>query len=49
MTLGKIWSAFIIIAISVACYQLVAHKQTTIFSKMVIGKADDAVDTVDYT
>ena len=49
MTLGKIWSAFIIIAISIACYQLVAHKQTTIFSKMVIGKADDAVDTVYYT
>ena len=49
MTLGKIWSAFIIIAISVACYQLIANKQTVIFSKMVIGKADDPVDTVYYT
>lgn len=41
MTLSKIWSGFIIVAIVVACIKCFFFGQTEILSWMVIGKADD--------
>ncbi|MES2419143.1 MAG: nucleoside recognition domain-containing protein [Bacteroidota bacterium] len=41
MTLSKIWSGFIVVAIAVACIECFFFGQTEIFSWMVIGKADD--------
>ena len=41
MTLSKIWSGFIIVAIGVACIKCFFFGQTEILSWMVIGKADD--------
>ncbi len=41
MTLGKIWSGFIIVAIVVACIKCFFLGQTEILSWMVSGKADD--------
>ncbi len=41
MTLSKIWSGFIIVAIVVAASKAIFFGQTEIFSWMVIGKADD--------
>ncbi|MBS1773572.1 MAG: spore maturation protein [Bacteroidetes bacterium] len=48
MALSRIWSAFIIIAISVAAYKCFMSNDKTIFSRLVTGKADDAYDTVYY-
>lgn len=48
MALSRIWSAFIIIAITVAGYKCFFAGDKTIFSRMVTGKADDAYDTVYY-
>lgn len=47
MALSRIWSAFIIIAIAVACFQFFSGDRK-IFARMVTGKADDAYDTVYY-
>ena len=47
MALSRIWSAFIIIAITVACFKFFSGDRK-IFAKMVTGKADDAYDTVYY-
>lgn len=41
MTLSRIWSGFIIVAITVACVKCFFLGQTEILSWMVIGKADD--------
>lgn len=41
MALSRIWSAFIIVAITVAAIKCFFFGQTEIFSWMVIGKADD--------
>ncbi|MES2652591.1 MAG: nucleoside recognition domain-containing protein [Bacteroidota bacterium] len=41
MTLSRIWSGFIIVAITVACIKCFFFGQTEILSWMVIGKADD--------
>ncbi len=41
MTLSKIWSSFIIIAITVAIYKYTFLGNIDIFSWMVVGKADD--------
>jgi spore maturation protein SpmA/spore maturation protein SpmB len=44
MALGRIWSAFIIVAIVVASIKCFFLGQTEIFNWMVIGKADDAAN-----
>jgi len=48
MALSRIWSAFIIISVLVAASKAVFSGDTKIFSNMVVGKADDAYDTVRY-
>ena len=48
MALSRIWSAFILVAILVAGYRWIFNDDETIFSRMVIGKADDAYDSVSY-
>jgi spore maturation protein SpmA/spore maturation protein SpmB len=48
MALSRIWSAFIIIAVFVAASKSVFYGDSQIFSQMVVGKADDAYDTVRY-
>jgi spore maturation protein SpmA len=47
MALSRIWSAFIIVAIVVAASRYFSGDET-MFSRMVVGKADDAYDTVYY-
>jgi len=44
MALSRIWSAFIIVAITVASIKCFFFGQTDIFNWMVIGKADDAAN-----
>ena len=41
MALSRIWSAFILVAISVALFKCVYFQDVDIFSRMVVGKADD--------
>jgi spore maturation protein SpmA/spore maturation protein SpmB len=41
MALSRIWSAFIIVAIMVAVFKWISWKDTDIFNRMVVGKADD--------
>src|SRR4051812_46293726 len=48
MALSRIWSAFIIVAILVASAKSIFAGDSTIFSRMVVGKADEAYDTVRY-
>lgn len=48
MALSRIWSAFIIVAVLVASFRAVFYRDNQIFSQMVVGKADDAYDTVRY-
>jgi spore maturation protein SpmA len=48
MALSRIWSAFIIVAIAVAGFKCLFANDTTIFSRMVTGKSDDAYETVYY-
>jgi spore maturation protein SpmA len=48
MALSRIWSAFIIVAILVASFQWAVNGDKQIFGRMVIGKADDAYDSVAY-
>lgn len=47
MALSRIWSAFILIAVLVALFRF-ASGEKAIFSRMVVGKADDVADTVRY-
>ncbi|MFL9484089.1 nucleoside recognition domain-containing protein [Chitinophagaceae bacterium LWZ2-11] len=49
MALSRIWSAFIIIAIVVAGYKCIWNNDKEIFSRMVVGKAEDAYDTIKYS
>src|ERR1700704_2928711 len=46
MALSRIWSAFIITSILVAAFKWIFSNDNTIFSRMVIGKADDPYDSV---
>jgi spore maturation protein SpmA/spore maturation protein SpmB len=48
MALSRIWSAFIIVAVLVASFKAVFSGDNQIFSQMVVGKADDAYDSVRY-
>ena len=48
MALSRIWSAFIIVAVLVAAYKWIFTGDETIFNRMVVGKADDAVDSIGY-
>jgi spore maturation protein SpmA len=48
MALSRIWSAFIIVAVLVGTYQWIFSGDETIFSRMVVGKADDATDSIGY-
>jgi hypothetical protein len=41
MALSRIWSAFIIIAIGLACIKVLPDNGTRIFTNMVTGKAGD--------
>lgn len=47
MALSKIWSAFILVAITVASFRFFGGDQA-IFSRMVVGKSDDGMDTIRY-
>lgn len=47
MALSRIWSAFILVAIFVAAFKSFSGDEQ-IFSRMVIGKSDDAYDSVSY-
>ncbi len=47
MALSRIWSAFILVAITVALFRLLGGDKN-ILSRMVIGRADDAYDSVAY-
>jgi spore maturation protein SpmA/spore maturation protein SpmB len=46
MALSRIWSAFVIIAISVAAFHWLAGGNEVIFNRMVVGKADDTYSYV---
>lgn len=46
MALSRIWSAFIIVAIVVAAFRCFVGGDEKIFSRMVIGKADDTYETI---
>src|SRR5947207_8202962 len=48
MALSRIWAAFIIIAVLVASFKWIFNNDQDIFSRMVVGKANDAYDTVYY-
>src|SRR5687768_3667757 len=48
MALSRIWSAFIIIAITVAGFKYLFSNDQQIYSRMVVGKADDPYDSVSY-
>ena len=48
MALSRIWSAFIIIAITVAAFKCFVGGDEKIFNRMVVGKADEPYDTVRY-
>ncbi|MBD0294485.1 MAG: spore maturation protein [Bacteroidota bacterium] len=49
MALSRIWSAFIIVAVLVALFRFFLAGDEKIFSRMVVGKADDPYDSVSYT
>ncbi|MES1218859.1 MAG: nucleoside recognition domain-containing protein, partial [Bacteroidota bacterium] len=48
MALSRIWSAFIIVAVLVGAYKWIFTGDETIFNRMVVGKADDATDSIGY-
>ncbi len=48
MALSRIWAAFIITAVLVASYKWIFNNDQNIFSRMVVGRADDPYDTVYY-
>jgi spore maturation protein SpmA/spore maturation protein SpmB len=41
MALSRIWAAFIIVSIAVACFKWMSWGDSDIFNRMVVGKADD--------
>src|SRR5215475_5775793 len=41
MALSRIWAAFIITSILVACFKWIVWRDNDIFNRMVVGKADD--------
>ncbi|HLG38530.1 MAG TPA: nucleoside recognition domain-containing protein, partial [Chitinophagaceae bacterium] len=41
MALSRIWSAFILVSILVACFKWITWSDSNIFNRMVVGKADD--------
>ncbi len=41
MSLSRIWAAFIIVSIGVACFKWIAWKDNDVFNRIVVGKADD--------
>jgi len=41
MALSRIWSAFIIVSVFVACFKWLAWKDNEVFNRIVVGKADD--------
>jgi spore maturation protein SpmA/spore maturation protein SpmB len=41
MALSRIWAAFIIVSVFVACFKWIAWKDNDIFNRIVVGKADD--------
>lgn len=47
MALSRIWSAFIIVAIAVACFRM-AGGDDKVFVRMVVGKSSDKYDSVYY-
>lgn len=47
MALSRIWSAFIIIAVLVACVRMIGGDEK-IFNRMVVGKSSDKYDSVFY-
>ncbi len=47
MVLSRIWSAFIIIAVLVACFRMIGGDEK-IFNRMVVGKSSDKYDSVFY-
>lgn len=47
MALSRIWSAFIIIAVLVACVRLIQGDEK-IFTRMVVGKSSDKYDSIHY-
>jgi spore maturation protein SpmA/spore maturation protein SpmB len=46
MALSRIWSAFVIIAITMAAFHWVVRGNEVIFNRMVVGKADDTYSYV---
>jgi spore maturation protein SpmA len=48
MALSRIWAAFIITACLVAGYKWIFNGDESIFSRMVVGRADDPYDSVNY-
>ncbi|HVG40709.1 MAG TPA: nucleoside recognition domain-containing protein [Chitinophagaceae bacterium] len=48
MALSRIWSAFIITAILVASFKYFFANDQQIFSRMVVGRADDPYDSIAY-
>ena len=48
MVLSRIWSAFIIIAVLVAGFRMVAGDEK-IFTRMVVGKSSDKYDSIYYS
>lgn len=41
MALSRIWAAFIITSVFVACFKWIGWRDNDIFNRMVVGKADD--------
>ena len=41
MALSRIWAAFIIVSVFIACFKWIAWKDNDIFNRIVVGKADD--------
>ena len=41
MALSRIWAAFIIVSVFVACFKWLAWKDNDVFNRIVVGKADD--------
>src|SRR5258706_3868521 len=41
MALSRIWAAFIIVSILMACFKWMSWGDSDIFNRMVVGKADD--------
>ena len=48
MALSRIWSAFILIAITVAAVKYLFFQDAQIFTRMVVGRSDDPYDSVFY-